>query len=424
MPSVSVLRKGDFTREDRSVLFLSWFAYVFIYLTRVNISVAIPALCVERGLTRSDMGIVVTCFFWTYAAGQMASGWLGGKLSPKWMIGGSLLLSALCNIAMAFAGSVPAMAALWALNGAAQSLMWAPMVLALARQFDGVKLTAATFSISYTTVFGYLISWSGSALIVDNLGVMWAFLLPGFASFAFFALFMLKFREPPARAAGEGSPGARGLGLSRLAGRKGLMVLVVLACMLQGFVRDSLNTWLPTIINGLDGFLRRSEIAVFLVVPLTNFAGVHLSRRVMARTGGDLFKTVFGFYGLTLLPCGALLVWMGMPPALMVACMVLLLGLMFSINPLYTSFVPLGFSELGCVSMVAGLADCAIYVGAGLSGLVTGAMLERGAMRPLAAMWLVLLGGAGALSLLLKRAWKRDRLAGACGQGALADTDG
>lgn len=44
MSAASVFRKGDFTPENRSVLFFLWFGYVFLYMTRINISVAIPAL--------------------------------------------------------------------------------------------------------------------------------------------------------------------------------------------------------------------------------------------------------------------------------------------------------------------------------------------------------------------------------------------
>ncbi|MGI6692114.1 MAG: hypothetical protein GX916_02910 [Clostridiales bacterium] len=44
MSAASMFRKGNFTPEDRSVLFFLWFGYVFLYMTRINISVAIPAL--------------------------------------------------------------------------------------------------------------------------------------------------------------------------------------------------------------------------------------------------------------------------------------------------------------------------------------------------------------------------------------------
>jgi sugar phosphate permease len=403
MPAASVFRKGDFTPENRSVLFFLWFGYVFLYMKRGNISVAIPALTAGEGMTRGGMGIVVTSFFWTYAFGQLVSGWLGSRLPARWMMGGSLLLSAICNILMAFAQSVPAMAVIWGVNGAVQSLMWAPLMLVLSRQFEGDRLTAATFSISFTTVFGYLFSWGGSALIVDSLGATWVFLLPGLLTLAFAALFIAKFQAPPARPAQLGAFGVSERGFSGLRSMKGVIAAIIAACMVQGFVRDSLNTWLPTLIGDLEGLLRLSEIAVFLVVPLINFAGVYLSRWVLAKTGGDLFKTIFGFYIAALLPCGALLLAAGMPAVWVVVCMVLLLGLLFSINPLYTSFVPLGFAGLGCVSVMTGLADCAIYAGAGLSGLVTGALLEQSALQPLAALWLALLVLACALALLLRR---------------------
>jgi ACS family D-galactonate transporter-like MFS transporter len=50
---------------------------VFInYIDRGNLSIAAPMIKDELGLSASRLGILLSCFFWTYASFQFVSGWL------------------------------------------------------------------------------------------------------------------------------------------------------------------------------------------------------------------------------------------------------------------------------------------------------------------------------------------------------------
>ena len=64
------------------LLFLS----VFInYIDRSNLSIAAPLLKDELGISASQLGILLSAFFWTYSTCQILSGWLVDRFDVKWV---------------------------------------------------------------------------------------------------------------------------------------------------------------------------------------------------------------------------------------------------------------------------------------------------------------------------------------------------
>ncbi|HEV7220643.1 MAG TPA: MFS transporter [Terriglobales bacterium] len=59
---------------------------VFInYIDRANLSVAAPLLKIELGLSPTQLGILLSAFFWTYACMQIPVGWLVDRFDVKWV---------------------------------------------------------------------------------------------------------------------------------------------------------------------------------------------------------------------------------------------------------------------------------------------------------------------------------------------------
>lgn len=55
------------------------------YIDRANLSVAAPQLRSELSLSPSDLGILLSAFFWTYALMQPAAGWLVDRFNVSWV---------------------------------------------------------------------------------------------------------------------------------------------------------------------------------------------------------------------------------------------------------------------------------------------------------------------------------------------------
>jgi len=66
---------------------------VFInYVDRGNLSIAAPMLKDELGISASQLGFLLSAFFWTYACMQLVSGWLVDRLNVNWVIAGGFFL--------------------------------------------------------------------------------------------------------------------------------------------------------------------------------------------------------------------------------------------------------------------------------------------------------------------------------------------
>src|SRR5712664_565008 len=56
------------------------------YIDRVNLSLAASLLKDELGLSASQLGILLSSFFWTYSLFQPVSGWLADRFDAKWVM--------------------------------------------------------------------------------------------------------------------------------------------------------------------------------------------------------------------------------------------------------------------------------------------------------------------------------------------------
>lgn len=96
-------------RRMNGVLFLLGASVFINYIDRANLSVAAPLIKDELGLSPSQLGVLLSAFFWTYAGMQLFAGWLVDRFEVKWVFAiGFFLWSA----ATAATGTLHAFAAL------------------------------------------------------------------------------------------------------------------------------------------------------------------------------------------------------------------------------------------------------------------------------------------------------------------------
>jgi hypothetical protein len=74
------------------VLFLLALSAFINYLDRGNLSIAAPLLKNEFQLSATQLGFLLSSFFWTYSFFLPLSGWLVDRLDVKWVIAGGFIL--------------------------------------------------------------------------------------------------------------------------------------------------------------------------------------------------------------------------------------------------------------------------------------------------------------------------------------------
>jgi len=96
---------------------------VFInYIDRGSLSIAAPALKDELGLSPSQLGILLSSFFWTYAGFQVLSGWMVDRFNVNWVLAAGFLVWSAATAATSLAHSFTVLLILRLLLGAGESV--------------------------------------------------------------------------------------------------------------------------------------------------------------------------------------------------------------------------------------------------------------------------------------------------------------
>ncbi len=74
------------------VLFLLTLSVLINYVDRSNLSIAAPLIKDELGISASQLGVLLSAFFWTYALMQIPSGWLVDRFDVKWVFATGFLI--------------------------------------------------------------------------------------------------------------------------------------------------------------------------------------------------------------------------------------------------------------------------------------------------------------------------------------------
>ena len=66
------------------IIWMCFIANAISYIDRANLAIATPFIRQELGLDAAAMGVVLSAFFWTYAAMQLPAGWIISSVPRGW----------------------------------------------------------------------------------------------------------------------------------------------------------------------------------------------------------------------------------------------------------------------------------------------------------------------------------------------------
>ena len=138
--------------------------YGLFYVCRLSINVLKKAMVEDGFLSESQLGIIGSALFFSYAVGKLVNGFLADRVNVRYFMSGALLICALVNAALSINLPFWLFVGLWALNGWFQSCGAPCSVISLKQWFSGKN---------YGTMYGF---WSAS----HNLGEAITFIFIAF----------------------------------------------------------------------------------------------------------------------------------------------------------------------------------------------------------------------------------------------------
>ena len=141
-------------KDVTKLILLFTLTYMVSYITRINYGTIIVEIEKNTGMKRSLLSRALTGSFITYGAGQIISGVLGDKFSPKNLVSAGFVITVLMNLIVPFCKTPYLMTAIWCINGFAQSLMWPPLVRLMTSLLSDDDYKNATVKVSWGSSFG------------------------------------------------------------------------------------------------------------------------------------------------------------------------------------------------------------------------------------------------------------------------------
>jgi ACS family D-galactonate transporter-like MFS transporter len=105
-----------------AIVGLLFTASLINYLDRAAISFALPLISKDFHLTPETKGLLLSCFFWSYALMQVPIGWCADHLNLRWLYAGAFAVWSLAQGLTGLAGSLAALIGFRILLGAGESI--------------------------------------------------------------------------------------------------------------------------------------------------------------------------------------------------------------------------------------------------------------------------------------------------------------
>jgi OPA family glycerol-3-phosphate transporter-like MFS transporter len=179
------------------ILESTFIGYATFYFVRNNLPVVSREMSLALHYNKEQVGNILAATAIAYGIGKLFMGAWSDRSNPRYFMPLGLLLTAICNFAFGAVGSYPVQLVLWALNGLAQSMGWAPCGRSLGHWYSvserGTKF--AFWNVAQNVgggLTGLLVAYSTVLL-----GWRSAFYVPGVLALVCAAYLLIRLRDTP-----------------------------------------------------------------------------------------------------------------------------------------------------------------------------------------------------------------------------------
>ncbi len=153
--------------------------YAIFYFVRGNLPMAMPAMIKSLGMSKAQLGAILTLNGVLYGVAKLANGVIGDRSNARAMMVVGLVGSAVLNIFFGLSGSVLAFGAFWMINGWFQGMGFPPCARLMTHWFSPKELARkmSIWNISHQIGAGSIVVLCG--YLVEHWGWRACFFVPG-----------------------------------------------------------------------------------------------------------------------------------------------------------------------------------------------------------------------------------------------------
>ena len=365
-------------KKSNFLIFLCWAAYTFAYVARLNYNASMVEILSQLGTTKEAAGTVSSFFFFAYGAGQLVNGLLSKKYNTKYSVTVALGASCVVNLAMTFCNGIDEMKYLWFLNGVFQSILWSSLVKTLSDNLADSKLPKAVMVMSTTVASGTFMAY-GLAALFSYLNLSWtlifyvASVLVGLVAVLWFVgMSTIQKAKKETEITNKITKGKLSLTPVFVIG----IIVILISAVTNGFIKDGITTWVPSILKEEFGVSSSLSIIVTLLLPVLSIFGTSIVNTLHKKQKDE--NALNGiFYFATIILVGFIILTLNLKSVpLTLALFGGIACLMSAVNNVITSIVPLYSRDKIDSGLMAGLLNTFCYVGSTLATSLLGRIAD------------------------------------------------
>ncbi len=390
--------------------------YFTSYFARSDFAAVLTAFISEEGISAELAGLIITGSFFSYGIGQLLSGYLGDKLSPKLIIFFGFLLTGCMNLLMPLAEDISRMIVIWVVNGLAHAMMWPPMTRILTQYLPVVDYPRATTTVSVGASIGtlcvYLVSawmiavasWKSVMFVATGLAfimsIVWLIGMTAIEKYT------QKHGEEECLHFPQSKQNVIAVSLKNVHWKRAI-ILIMLAIIFQGYLRDGIATWLPQYLQQTFGMNPSGSLVATISLPLFNVVLMEVCSWLYRNHLRNESLCAAVYFGVVALMTVLLTVFFDTSVVLSLVFFIIANGFIHGINLILVCMISPHFARYGKTSMMSGALNFCTYIGSGTATYTIALFFERFGWQTTIGSWsvLALLGAIcciGAIGL-----WKR-----------------
>ncbi|MBM3723834.1 MAG: MFS transporter [Acidobacteria bacterium] len=273
------------------------------YIDRGTLAVSMPLISKELDLNPERQGLLLSGFFWSYALGQILSGWVVERYSVRWSFAAGYALWSLATAAAGWSAGFVSLFGTRLALGLGESVAYPAYSRILAAGFPEERRGFANAILDAASKLGPALTILAGGLIVGRTGWRALFIVTGLVSLLWLIPWLYYYRDPAPQSAAQSSISYRTL----LGRRQVWATSFAMFCL--GYVWYFLVTWLPGYLVRERG-LSLSDMALGGTLPFlalaagSTFWGWLSDRLIRQGRPAARVRRLFAVLGLTLCAAG------------------------------------------------------------------------------------------------------------------------
>jgi sugar phosphate permease len=293
------------------------FAGILIsYVDRGNLGIAAPFIMREFRFSPSQMGTLLSAFFWTYGFFQVPMGAIVDRVGIRLVYAGAFVVWSLASASIGLSGSLAGILLLRMLLGMSESAGPIASMAFIRRNFSGAEAGLPTAVYIAGQNVGPAVGTLLGAQLIDHFGWRAMFIMTGLGALVWLPGWLaVAPRNDGARANQELKVSVRELPWREVIGTRAFWMMP-LCIFLSSYFWYFLLTWVPTYLKESRGF-STVEMGKVLSIPLFVMAGLNVAAGFVAdrlvKRASSMFAVRLGFCVAGYFGSGALLLLLAMP---------------------------------------------------------------------------------------------------------------